>query len=347
MSAVFTITCSLAAMVSLCITNAAPHGKPSHGAENSRSLLRTTEPERVNVQRTVYHGWPGSLIISNNRVEAVIVPSVGRVMQFRFVGEEGVFWENEALRGKSPAPESKEWSNFGGDKAWPAPQSDWPRITNRAWPPPVAFDSLPVEAKVRDGSVELVSPVDPAYGIRTRRRIHLDPQQAVMRITTTFEKVAGSPQRVGVWVVTQLRDPLGVYLRVPQPSIYPAGYNKQSAELPKDLRVKDGVLSMVRDPQASHKIGSDAGTLIWVGATHVLRIDSPRIDKAEYPDGGSSAEVYTNKDPQAYVELEMLGPLRHMRVGDRIEQTSTYTLFRRTEKDPTAEAMKALAQNRN
>ncbi len=334
MNIIFTITCSLAATVLLCMTNAV--------------LRQTTpEPERVSVQRVRYHGWSDSIIISNGRVEAVVVPSIGRVMQFRFVGEEGVFWENEELMGKSPEPESKEWGNFGGDKAWPAPQADWPRITKRAWPPPVAFDSLPVVASVNDASIELLSPVDPAYGIRTRRRIHLDPQKAVMKITTTFEKVAGNPQRVSVWVVTQVRDPLGVYVPVPQTSIYPAGYNKQSPELPQGLRVKDGLLSVVRDRQASHKIGSDAGTLIWVGAIHVLRIDSPRIDKAEYPDGGSSVEVYTNKDPQAYVELEMLGPLRHVRIGDRIEQTITYTLLRRTEKDPAVEATKAFLQNRN
>jgi hypothetical protein len=340
---IFTIICSLAAVVSLCITNAAPHQKHSHGPENSYALLASVESKRVNVQRTVYHGWPDSLIISNDRVEAVVVPTVGRVMQFRFVGEEGVFWENEASRGKSPTPEATTWSNFGGDKAWPAPQTDWPRITNRAWPPPIAFDSLPVIASVHDdASVELLSPVDPAYGIRIRRRIRLDPQQTVMKITTTFEKVAGSPQRVGVWIVTQVRDPLGVYLRVPQSSIYPAGYNKQSPGLPKDLRVKNGLLSLVRDSQANHKIGSDAGTLVWVGATHVLRIDSSRTSKAEYPDGGSSVEVYTNKDPQAYVELEVLGPLSTMRVGDRIEETSAYTLLKRTEKDPTIEATKAL-----
>lgn len=334
MYTIFTITCSLAATVLLCMTNAVPR-------------QMTPEPKRVSVRHAAYHGWPDSIIINNGRVEAVVVPAVGRVMQFRFVGEEGVFWENEALKGKSPQPESKEWNNFGGDKAWPAPQSHWPRITNRAWPPPIAFDSLPVIASVSDASIELLSPVDPAYGIRIRRRIYLHPQQAVMKITTTFEKVAGDPQRVGVWVVTQVRDPQGVYVPVPQHSIYPAGYTKQSPELPQGLRVKDGLLSVVRDRQSSHKIGSDAGTLIWVGATQVLRIDSPRIDKAEYPDGGSSVEVYTNKDPQAYVELEMLGPLHDMRVGGRIEQTSTYTLLRRTEKDPAVEAAKAFVQNRN
>src|SRR5436853_5292704 len=100
---------------------------------------------RTSVKRANYHQWPDSLILSNGRVEAVIVPAIGRVMQFRFAGEEdGPFWENRALDGIKPEPESKEWGNFGGDKTWPAPQSDWPKLTSRAWPPPVAFDSMPV-----------------------------------------------------------------------------------------------------------------------------------------------------------------------------------------------------------
>ena len=49
---------------------------------------------------------------------------------------------------------------------------------------------------------------------------------------------------------------------------------------------------------------------------------------AEYPDEGSSAEVYTNSDPLKYVELEMLGPLQTLKVGDSVSQTNTYTLSR-------------------
>lgn len=45
---------------------------------------------------------------------------------------------------------------------------------------------------------------------------------------------------------------------------------------------------------------------------------------------------------QPYVELEMLGPLSTLRIGERIEQTHVYTLARRTQADLTAEARKAL-----
>jgi len=296
--------------------------------------------------RTNYHGWPNSILVSNGRVEAVIVPAIGRVMQFRFAGEEdGPFWENRALDGKAPDPQSKEWGNFGGDKTWPAPQSEWERMTSRAWPPPAAFDSMPVETKEDGFVVRLISPVDPHYGIRTLREISLDLRRPVMTITTTYEKVSGQPLKVSVWVITQLKDPVAAYASLPEFERFREGYNRQSDELPAQLKIENGLLSLNRDPKASHKIGTDAGALFWVGKEAVLRIDAPRGIIGEYPDDGCSAEIYTNPDPPAYVELETLGALHKMIVGDRITRTSTYTLLRRNEVDPDLDVRKLLLRH--
>ena len=284
---------------------------------------------RVTVTRAAYNGWNDALILSNGKVEAIIVPSIGRVMQFRFVGEEGVFWENPAVAGKPVNPESKEWLNFGGDKPWPAPQADWPKVTPRAWPPPVGFDSSAWDAKTRNNAVELISPVDTHYGIRVRRVIKLDPVKPSLTISTEFEKVSGAPRKVAVWVITQLKDPDRITVPVPPNSRYAEGYNKQSKELPEQFSVKNGGITLKRDPKKSTKIGNDAGTLTWMSDRYILRIESPRVPNAEYPDNGSSAEVYTNLDPLKYVELEMLGPLKELKVGDKIERTNVYTLTRR------------------
>jgi hypothetical protein len=69
--------------------------------------------------------------------------------------------------------------------------------------------------------------------------------------------------------------------------------------------------------------------LIWVGEKEGLKIECPRNPKGEYPDEGSSAEVYTNPDPNAYVELELLAPLHTLNPGSEIEQKSIYTLYHR------------------
>ena len=64
-----------------------------------------------------------------------------------------------------------------------------------------------------------------------------------------------------------------------------------------------------------------------------------RLRNAEYPDGGSSAEIYTNPDPLPYVELEMLSPLATMKRGAVIEWANTYTLLHRSLSTPEAEAL--------
>jgi hypothetical protein len=296
----------------------------------------------VTVTPLTYHGWPGSFLLSNGTVEAVVVPRVGRVMQLRFASEGDVLWENRDLDGKAADPGSKEWTNFGGDKSWPAPQDDWERVAGRGWPPPPAFDSMPVEGRAVGGGVELVSPIAPGYGLRARRRITLDRRRPVLTITTVYEKLEGEPITVGVGVITQVREPAAVFLLPPRRSRFPQGYVRLNWELPQDLKVAEGLVSLTRGRNIQSQIGSDAGTLLWMDDKYVLRVDAPRVDGGVYGDQGSSTEVYTSRDPHAYVELETFGPLRRMTKGDRIERTNVYTLLRRTRPDPWAEARSIL-----
>lgn len=303
-------------------------------------------PAKITVTKTNYQGWQDSYILSNAQVEAVVVPKVGRIMQFRFKNGESTFWENTQVYGKTPNIKSEEWGYFGagGDKTWPAPQFEWEKITGRGWPPPDTFDSLPVKARVNRSEVTLISPIDPFYGIRIYRKITLKAEKPVMEITTTYEKVKGKSKDISVWIVTQLRDPVSVYAARPQPSIFPEGYNKQSENLPANLKVDNGLLSLTRDRNKSHKIGCDASILLWMGEKVAVRIDSPRVPGATYPDNNSSAEIYTNLDPKAYVELEFLSPLKTLRVREKISLTTTYTLIPRTTANLDQEARKILGR---
>lgn len=299
----------------------------------------------LSVRRAAYHGWPDAVIIDNGKVEVIIVPAIGRVMQFRFAGEsEGPFWENRELDGRKPDPSSKNWMNFGGDKPWPAPDSDWGKVTPRVWPPPAAFDAMPSKVILKADGVTMISAIDPHYGIRVTRHVRLEPADSVMTISTFYEKVNGQPVKAGIWIITQLREPAGVYLPVSQYSLFPGGCNLHNKVPPPSLKVSDGMISLLRDPHSDFKIGSDAGTLLWVGGTCALRIDVPRIPQAEYPDNGCSAKVYTNRDPLQYVELEMLGGLQQFSQGNTAELTCRYHLFRRTNLSPDTEARAVLAQ---
>ena len=304
----------------------------------------------VSIQRLAYHGWTNSWSMSNGKVEVIVVPAIGRIMQFRFKGDTGPFWENSSLYGQSPDPASSQWGNFGGDKTWPSPQSKWPIWTPRSWPPPPAFDSMAVDVQLNGEALTMQSAVDPYFGIQTERVIRLDPSRPRMSVVTTYEKAKETTEpsgpvatnAVGIWIITQLNHPVGVFVPIPKSCPFPDGYDKQSNEIPPSLKKLDRLLSLSRSTNSSFKIGNNAENLVWVGENVVLRIDSPRTIGAEYPDNGCSAEVYTNPDPLAYVELEMLGSMSRMRVGDRISQTNVYTLYPRKGLSPEAEAREVL-----
>ena len=314
------------------------------GAREPRS--RPQARRKVNVTKAAYHGWPDSYTLSNGKAEVVIVPRIGRVMQFGFAGEQGVFWENRKLDGEAAVWNPTNWINFGGDKTWPAPEADWPKhMRSSTWCPPPAFDATPVTARVEgNGDVILTSVEDAFYGMRTERRVHLDSTLPVMTITTSYERLADKPITAGVWVITQLRHPERLYMPRPRKSKFTNGYALLSKQAPPSLKSGRRLLSLERDGQHAFKIGSDGGTLLWVGKNAVLRIDSPRVAGAPYPDQGSSVEIYTNPNPLEYVELETLGPLQKMKPGDRIERVNTYTLMRRNQPDPDREAESILAE---
>lgn len=309
---------------------------------------------KVNIARTNYHGWTNCIVMRSGGTEAVIVPAIGRILQFGFAGEEGMFWENRALDSQIHPPRATTWMNFGGDKSWPAPEAEWPKPQG-GWLPPAAFDSTSVEAKIERDQVILTSPVDAEYGIRVVRRIYFGRAAGQMTVSTRYEKVSGEPKTVAIWTITQLREPVGVFSRVPLPDaatnefsrVHPGfenGYRLLSKSAPPDLKVlrdsagAHGTLSLTRNPGASYKIGLAAASLLWVGERTLLKIDLQQAGHGEFPDGGSSAEIYTNPDPLRYVELELLGHLSTLKAGSVIESANTYTPFRRSHPSPEQEA---------
>jgi len=271
----------------------------------------------VSISRVSWHGWSDCVLIQNGMVEAVVVPAIGRVIHFGL-----------------------EWSNFGGDKCWPAPQSAWFRLQGRGWPPPAAFDSLPMQADAASGSIRMTSPLDPALGIQLVRHIELDPGKPVMRIRSEFRKLFGSPTQISVWTIAQMREPERVSMLLSPKSRFDGAYVRLQKSEPANLKIEGQVLLLSRHPREQVKIGADAASLACVGPDYVIRIDA-QPGPGEFPDGGCLTEVYTSPDPLQYVELETLGPLTTIATGEQIDRTTVYTVRPRSTPDPVAEAMSA------
>ncbi|MFA5256959.1 MAG: hypothetical protein WC360_02310 [Opitutales bacterium] len=291
-----------------------------------------------------YNGWKDAVVMSNGLVEVVVVPSIGRVMQFRFAGEtDGPFWENCALAGKHVAntsPWNVSQGSYGGDKSWPAPQTAW------GWPPPEAFDNSACAVEtLPDSSLLLTSPVCAKSGVQVLRKITLEPDGASMSIQTTYKKVRGEPVEFAIWIITQTKAPLALYLNAPETSLFEGACSIQIGEPSEHLTRKPGLLRLTRDLKQNLKIGNDGTRLVLVGETELLRMDIARR-AGTYADGGCSIEVYTNAGPAAYVEMETLGPLNSLNAGDEASDTTTYTLAHRSgcEADDVAAQFQTLAK---
>jgi hypothetical protein len=309
-------------------------------------LLASCRMGDATVSRAQWQGWETS-VIRNRTAEVVVVPAIGRVMQFRLLdaaAAKSVFWSHAAI-GPALAPDENGWINFGGDKAWPAPQSEWAAIAGSGWPPPRTFDAVPYTGTIDGNTVVLVSPVDPAYGLRVRRKISLNASEPIMSIETTYEKVRGAPVRVGVWTITQLVSPERVFVLLPERSTFAGGHRRLLPPEPKDFAVEGRLLSLARDTVQKTMIASDGDALLWVGDGPDLLIENvtpASAAGADWPEGAHS-QIYTSSDgAEPYVELELLGPLRDLAPEQTVSLASRYTLVPRVEADPLAEARRLL-----
>ena len=309
-------------------------------------------PAAATVSKGSFQGWD-ALFLRNRAAEVTVVPAIGRIMQIALrngdgpgAGADGPFWSHRGIGPDLPGDDNG-WINLGGDKAWPAPQSRWEAIVGKGWPPPRTFDASPFEAKIVSGAgnagdqVEILSTVDPAYGVRVRRMIALDPAAPVVTIETSYEKVEGAPIRIGVWSITQLASPERLFMRLPARSTFPGGFAQRLPDRPKDLTVAGRLLSLARDPSAKTMLASDGDALLWVGERVDLLIETvadAHDPSGEWPDG-AHAQIYTSSDEALpYVELELFSPLRDLGLGERASLRVRYTLQARTKADPTAEA---------
>ena len=108
-----------------------------------RSRCRPAAPAGSVVEPgATFDGWE-SLWLRGGGAEVVVVPAIGRVMQLRLLRRRSAtrpFWQHPAI-GPGMAADENGWINFGGDKAWPAPQSAWAAMVGKGWPPPRTFDA--------------------------------------------------------------------------------------------------------------------------------------------------------------------------------------------------------------
>ena len=248
------------------------------------------------------------------------------------------FWRHPASSGPALAPDENGWINFGGDKAWPAPQADWQRMVGKGWPPPrdVRRGRARGDGR-RRATIELVSPVDPAYGLRVRRRISLHATTPVLSIETTYEKVAGAAgprRRLDDHAAGVARSRCSRCCRSGRRSR--AGIAACCRRRRRISRVDGRLLSLARDPTREdddrHRRRRAAVGRRRAATCVIETIGTPSRRRARRPrrwPEGAHSQIYTSPDgAEPYVELELLGPLVDLAPGQRAMMSVRYRLLR-------------------
>src|SRR5688500_12664724 len=210
--------------------------------------------------------FPDAIRLSNGTVNLVVVPSIGgRILRYGFVGGTNVLWNNPKT---SKLPTTRPtYFNYGGDKAWPWPQDDWPLLIGRHFPPPPECDQAPFKSRlIGSHGVRLESPPIPSHAARIVREIMLEPSGTRVTIVTRLELASGErpPPSMAAWSVTQVPGDVQVYARMIPDGVYESMRPDMPTPATRPIGAsspRDRVIAIEKTTPASSKVGLDADAL--------------------------------------------------------------------------------------
>ena len=316
---------SLSAFALPALAAPAPYNASPFGAESLLCIQGQCEPA---ISKTTYFDRP-AYKLTNGAVEAIVVPSIGRVMAFGKVGGPNLMWNNKETQIKGDG-----WKNYGGDKTWLSPQTSWKLFHGSDnWPPEPVLDGQPLQADVLSGGKLRLTTGLSQTGIRILRTMYFDDNGEFV-VEQTATKESGPPVKAGIWSISQAVPGQAVFFAVDPNTQYKGGFFRfgNNQKITGEL-VRPDLVKMV--PQ-NNTDGVKAGFDTKVAALAAVRDGVAWVQKAprpdgQYPDGADEAgfptELYVNGNPDAYYqELEILGPLKVFYKGTSWTHTVRWSL---------------------
>ena len=286
--------------------------------------------------------------ISDGKTKALVVPALGRVMNYSELNGDNWLWNAELKNGKPPVG---DWPNWGGDKTWIGPQSQWPQLFGKKWPP---FEGTPFSAEVvSGGKLHTVSEVSPQTGARIIRDYWHDDKTGDFIIQQSIEQIKGAPFSASIWSVSQVALPDAVFIPLDPNSAYENHFSwMDKGNGQAKWKATETLLTVRPTLTGSFKIGADAPVssiaAVKDGVAFVQKTARPDGD---YPDGATIAdakgagfpvELYNGGTKNApYVEMELLSPLRAYHRGARWIHTMRWRLHQLPLHDVESEAVQS------
>ncbi len=302
--------------------------------------LVTPMQGEVKVEKVSYMNLPNCYRLSNGSVELIVTTDVGpRIIRYGFPQEDNILGElpNETLK-----TEFGDWKPWGGHRLWVAPE---------AMPRSYSPDNSPIEYHVEGkNTVRLTQRVEPKTGIQKEITVSLDTSGSGVTVSHRITNRNTSDIDVAPWALTIMngggvvilpQEPFRAhseYLLPARPLVlwhYTDLSDPRLAIGKKYIRIKTD--DAIAEPQ---KIGI-ANKQGWAAyhRKRTLFIKRFRYDEHEtYPDYGSNNESYT---AGSFIELETLGPMRHLKPGAFADHVERWYLFREVNIGTTEESIGA------
>lgn len=275
---------------------------------------------QVTVKKIDYEGWKDCWEISNPVVKLVVVPQIGgRIMEYSIDGEN-VIWQNEKELGKITGSDvGRTWRNYGGHKAWNAPQSRWHTTDHDCY-----YDSKPAQVEPLPGGCGIrvtCAPIE-HLGYQFLRDIELSLTTSRVRVTERMRNISDHDITWSVWGVTQVKVPCWIAFPINEHSKFEDGWNviyPVGKKLTQIRRV--GSIGIMRYNNATENWATDAmaGWMAYIkGQLAFTKQWATRSVGVTYPDGGCDAAFYTCRADSfgGYAEMEVMGPIVTLKPGE-------------------------------
>jgi hypothetical protein len=257
------------------------------------------------IEKTAFAGWPNCYRISNGLMELVATSDVGpRIISLSFTGGKNLFRVFEETKGKSGGD---KWNIYGGHRIWHSPEDKV-----RTYEP----DNSPVRTDPIASGLRLIQDVEPHTGILKTIEITLDPFRAEARVVHRLKNTGPREVEFAAWALSVMER--GGFAIMPLPTSYHPDNllpNRTITLWPytdmSDARYlwgKDFILLRQVPGRPPTKLGvfNNEGWLAYYLEPYLFVKRFTFLEGARYPDGNSSAEMYTNSE---FLEIETVGPL--------------------------------------
>ncbi len=284
----------------------------------------------MKVEKTHYGPWEHCYRVSNGEVDLVMLAEAGpRILRYGFSGGQNFLreWSDKKGSATLTTPDG-EWRIIGGHRIWVAPEFS---------PGTYPADNDAVDIRLTETGLVATAPVEKLTRLEKQIEIRMAARGTGVEIIHRIYNRGYVALRIAPWALTVMaQDGLGVTGFPPRgthPEILPptnplimwafSDFTDPRLKLTK----KYLTLRQDRDNATPQKFGhfnpKTWGAYFLNG--EVFRKQLEAQEGREYPDYGSSFEIFTNAD---FLELETLGPLETVAPGGHLTHIEKWSAAR-------------------